>query len=81
MKVICIDEDAWPTGIKPNISETEEIKDGNIYYVTDAFIDEGYVWYILSGFDQDYGWFENCFARCSDINEMATLTQVEKNTL
>lgn len=74
MRVICINEDAYPEGIESS-DEDGIIKDGEVYEVVDVYMDEGYIFYVVS-VDEDHGYWENCFARCSDIDE--ALEEVEQ---
>lgn len=75
MKVICTNATNFPE----NATESDSkgvIKNGEIYEVINVFFDEGYIWYVLS-VDPDYGYWENCFARCSDIDETELIKQRE----
>lgn len=78
MRVICINEDAYPD----NLPEGDDgmIKDGNIYTVIDVFFDEGYIWYVLEEDVGDGGYWENCFQRLSDINETQFIREYKTET-
>jgi hypothetical protein len=62
MKVICTNEDAYPNGVDM-APEEGIIKNGEVYEVVDAYLDKGYLFFILS-IDPEYGYWEDCFSRC-----------------
>ena len=47
-----------------------------MYDVIDVYFNEGYIWFVLS-VDPEYGYWENCFARCSDIDETELIKERE----
>jgi len=69
---MCVDKDAWPSGyIDINAGESN-LKNGEIYVVEDVFLCDGYLWFEVNDGTSDYkeyGYWENCFARCSSIDE------------
>jgi len=69
MKVLCVDKDAWPVGYPPD-DNGGVIENGNTYEVIDVFFNDGYIWYCVSADGLSYGYWENCFARTSDIDEL-----------
>lgn len=73
MKVICIDPEAWPDTSIIRYNDGV-LKLGQTYEVIDVELEEGYIWYEV---DVDKGWqyWENCFARCSEIDERKLLAQ------
>ncbi len=73
MRVICINEEAWPIGVEP-CSEDGLIRNGEVYDVVDVEFDKGYIWYFVSIDDSGTYW-ENCFARCSDIDEIELIKE------
>lgn len=68
MKVICIDTDAWPPNLSYEPEIVDNIKLGETYTVTNVVFADGYIWYYIDNDDSGAYW-ENCFARCSDIDE------------
>lgn len=76
MRVICIDDDAWPPNM-PYEAEDGILKNGETYNVVDVFFDEGYIWYELEN-DLGSGYWENCFARTSEIDEKELLKERQK---
>jgi hypothetical protein len=68
MRVICIDEDSWPDNI-PVIHNDGKIKNGEAYEVTKVYLEDGYIWFEVS-IDPNWGYWENCFARTSNIDEL-----------
>ena len=73
MRVVCIDVDAWPYGVSGD--DGGVISNGKVYDVVDVFFDEGHIFYTLSESKNEEGYWENCFARLSDIDE----TEMERN--
>lgn len=73
-KVICIDEDAFPEAIEYDLIDNF-LKDGNVYMVEYTFTNHGYTFYKLIG--AMYGYWEKCFAMCSDIDETEILSNRE----
>ena len=73
MRVVCIDAEAWPVGF-PAENNDGQIRNGETYEVTDVFFDEGYIWYEIDK-DIGFGYWENAFARVSDVCE----TTFERN--
>jgi hypothetical protein len=67
MRVICINEDAWPGDLEKE-NTNGRIKNGKVYDVIEVFLSEGYIWYVLS-IDKKWGYWENCFARTSGKSE------------
>lgn len=82
MRVLCIDKDAWPAGLPVEHPECE-LENGKSYEVLDVFYDAGYIWYIVFPHDvaEQFGYWENCFARTSDINETFVNSVIEKCTI
>lgn len=67
MRVLCTNSEAWPDDY-PKEDNNGKITNGDSYIVTDVFFEDGYIWYELS-IDPDFGYWENCFSRTSDIDE------------
>jgi hypothetical protein len=76
MKVICINEDAWP-GDYPKDVGGGKIKTGETYKVIDVFFVDGFIWFELS-IDRKFGYWENCFARLSSIDETEFVREYKK---
>jgi len=77
MRVLCVDASAWPPDLESQ-GDSDDIQDGKEYDVVDVFLDEGYIFYVIAGTDEEYGYRENCFARLSNINERSMSTQIDK---
>jgi hypothetical protein len=75
MRVICVNEDAFPQNATV-ANSNGVVKNGEVYDVINVYFNEGYIWYVLS-VDPDYGYWENCFARCSDIDETELIKERE----
>ena len=67
MRVICIDSEAWPVGL-PICDTNGKIRNGKSYDIVDVYFEDGYIWYEISA-DPNFGYWENCFARTSSIDE------------
>jgi hypothetical protein len=74
MKVICIDENAWPYNIP--YEESNFLRTGKEYWVEKAVLEDGYVWYDLSGDPGNLYW-ERQFAQISDIDETELVNERE----
>ena len=74
MKVICIDAEAYPDNLE---YETDDLLvEGETYEVIDVYLDEGYIFFELD-INEGFGYWENCFARCSNVDETETIKQQE----
>ena len=76
MRVLCIDEDAWPDDSLP-FDDNGLVKNGNVYNVIEvALHDDGFIWYMVAE-DMGCWYWENCFARCSEIDETEMVRENE----
>ena len=76
MIVLCVNNEAWPDNVKRHDNDSI-IENGRTYRVIDVFFDEGCIWYELAE-DPDFGYWENCFARTSDILETDFVRNYQK---
>jgi|GEM_PF-3563868 len=68
MRVLCVNSEAWPDDMAQQ-DNSGIIENGECYTVVDVFFDEGYIWYVLAEDEPEFGYWENAFARTSDICE------------
>jgi len=75
MIVLCVDRNAFPWGVEGE--PCDELKNGDSYTVIDVFIDGEYIYYVLEEIGNSMGYWENCFMRTSQVDEMEGIKKRE----